>query len=1100
VTQGAHSTLGKLLLLGLLPLLGMAETVPGVRHPTGLVSREVSKYPDVRNCSAMDVDAEGNLYVVEVGRLLAGVDDARRRRPWIHQDMGLRTPQERFAMYERFADQWPMDYYTAHADRVVKLRDLDGDGIFEKQTVFADGFNDTLDGMASGILTWEGRTYFSCIPNLWLLQDPDDDGVADSRTVMHSGFGVRVSIMGHDLNSLVWGPDGMLYGSIGDRGFNVSTPAGKTFADPVGGCVFRMNPDGSDFELFYTRLRNPKALGFDLYGKLFTVDNDGNLGDQCTMTYLIEGGEKGWHGGHQVLGNFQADVKLPVRGIPPWTADRLWSPTDIMKQTVAHLPSGGTYRGGPSGMRLYPGIGLGDEYQNCFFVTNYLGALGKSGVLQLRMVPDKGGYKVEIWKSFASGIGASDCGFGYNGVLYVADFGGGWGGTNTNGRVVAIHNPETADNEALAESASIMKAGFRQRDSQDLRRLLDNRDLRIRQQAQLALARKADAVARFSDAVVSENLLTRLHGVWGLGQVAKSANSGPAAVKLTALLADPEEKVRDQAAQALGSARYVAAAPALTKLLADPSDQVRCLAAIALGKLKYAPATDAVYAMIRENNNACAYIRHSGMMALLGISTPEAMLAHAKTASQPERLVVMMGLRRLRDARIATFLDDADPFIRQDSITAIHETNIKAALPAVAELLDAALAGDFEPPRASIWQRLVNANYRCGRPADIDRLLRAAASDRPPQEIRIQIVQLLKSWNPGTPIDFATGLSRPIAKRSTEAVKTAVEQHKQQLAEADVALDGHGGQLLEAYGVTGYADALLANLANEAAAPSARAEALRALIRIKNEAVLATLDEYVNSALDDLRLAAMEGIARQDSGKAVALAGSTLENESASIQLKQRVLRALGSMRTRDADGLLLKKLQALQRGELDPALQFDVLDALSTRSNMRRIGQALNAYRDSLDADDPLASFRVLLAGGDAKAGHRVFHESGTALCQQCHVAKGDLMTAGPNLTGIGARKSAEYLLRAIIEPSADLAPGYAATTLTLKDGSSKTGFLVATSESSVSIREGEAVHEYAREQIASQTPPVSSMPPIGKTLPKRELRDLLAYLLSLK
>ena len=37
-------------------------------------------------------------------------------------------------------------------------------------------------------------------------------------------------------------------------------------------------------------------------------------------------------------------------------------------------------------------------------------------------------------------------------------------------------------------------------------------------------------------------------------------------------------------------------------------------------------------------------------------------------------------------------------------------------------------------------------------------------------------------------------------------------------------------------------------------------------------------------------------------------------------------------------------------------------------------------------------------------------------------------------------------------------------------------------------------------REDIASLTPPVSSMPPMGLILNKRELRDLLAYLLSLK
>ena len=151
--------------------------------------------------------------------------------------------------------------------------------------------------------------------------------------------------------------------------------------------------------------------------------------------------------------------------------------------------------------------------------------------------------------------------------------------------------------------------------------------------------RKDDAVKQLNDAVASDKLLTRLHGVWGLGQIAKSAGTNEAAEALLGLLTDKQEEVREQAAKGLGTAGYAKAGAAITKLLADESLQVRCLAAIALGKLNHKPAEDAVYAMIRENDNECAYVRHSGMVALLGISTPDAILARAKSGTQPERLV-----------------------------------------------------------------------------------------------------------------------------------------------------------------------------------------------------------------------------------------------------------------------------------------------------------------------------------------------------------------------------------------------------------------------------------------------------------------------------
>ena len=210
----------------------------------------------------------------------------------------------------------------------------------------------------------------------------------------------------------------------------------------------------------------------------------------------------------------------------------------------------------------------------------------------------------------------------------------------------------------------------------------------------------------------------------------------------------------------------------------------------------------------------------------------------------------------------------------------------------------------------------------------------------------------------------------------------------------------------------------------------------------------------------------------------------------------------LSRSRKRGADSYLLAQLDKLQKGELEPALHLDVVDGLQYRRNMRRIGQALGKYEKTLDAKDPLAKYRVTLAGGDIQDGYKVFHENGASLCKQCHVIGGnsDQITAGPDLAGIGADKTPEYLLRALVEPSADLAPGYTAVMLTMKDGGTKTGLLMSRTDEAVTIREGDAVRTYNVAEIANQSPPVSSMPPLGTQLPKTELRDLLAYLSSLK
>src|SRR5207249_7124243 len=140
----------------------------------------------------------------------------------------------------------------------------------DKSTVFADDFHRAADGIGAGLFARRGTVWFACIPDLWLLRDPKGGGKADVQKSLATGFGVHVSFLGHDLHGLRMGPDGRLYFSIGDRGFNVTTSDGRRLACPDTGAVLRCNPDGSNREVVAIGLRNPQELAFDEYGNLFT--------------------------------------------------------------------------------------------------------------------------------------------------------------------------------------------------------------------------------------------------------------------------------------------------------------------------------------------------------------------------------------------------------------------------------------------------------------------------------------------------------------------------------------------------------------------------------------------------------------------------------------------------------------------------------------------------------------------------------------------------------------------------------------------------------------------------------------------------------------
>ena len=189
-----------------------------------------------------------------------------------------------------------------------------------------------------------------------------------------------------------------------------------------------------------------------------------------------------------------------------------------------------------------------------------------------------------------------------------------------------------------------------------------------------------------------------------------------------------------------------------------------------------------------------------------------------------------------------------------------------------------------------------------------------------------------------------------------------------------------------------------------------------------------------------------------------------------------------------------------LEKDNPDHSIELEMTLAAEVSPNYA-VHEALKAYQDSLK-DDPLAPFLPSLSGGNAAAGALLFANHPAAQCAQCHTVDPKFDASemvGPHLSNIGT-KSSRYLLEALVQPSATVAPGFAPITITLHNGQILTGtFLHKTPEHIDLLVEGESLR-VLRGDIFTFSPPISAMPAMGSLLAPEEIRDLVAYLSTLK
>ncbi|MFN0008685.1 MAG: PVC-type heme-binding CxxCH protein [Planctomycetota bacterium] len=286
------------------------DAEPAIERPSGLPA--ITPIDAVDHAGLAPQDAVAAMSVPAGFRV-----DLVAAEPDVHQPIALAVDDAgRLWVAEAFT--YPVrDAGDEGGDDIVVLSDEDGDGSFEKRTVFLEHLN-----LVSGIEVGFGGVWIGAAPYLLFVPDRDGDLVPDGPPeILLDGFGYEDT---HEtLNAFQWGPDGWLYGCHGvfthSRVGQPGTPDAERV--PLNAGIWRFHPTRRQFEVFAWGTSNPWGVDFDDRGQA--------LATACVVPHLwhvVQGGRYERQAGRHFDPFVFEDIgtiadHLHWKGADPWAAN-----------------------------------------------------------------------------------------------------------------------------------------------------------------------------------------------------------------------------------------------------------------------------------------------------------------------------------------------------------------------------------------------------------------------------------------------------------------------------------------------------------------------------------------------------------------------------------------------------------------------------------------------------------------------------------------------------------------------------------------------------------------------------------------------------------
>jgi putative heme-binding domain-containing protein len=260
-----------------------AEALKTFTLPDDLRVDQVLAEPIVKQPLSMSFDEKGRLWVVNYEQYPypAGLKILSRDKYWR-------------VVYDKVPP--PPPKHDRGKDRITIHEDSDGDGVYDKHSVFLDGGN-----IITAAVRGRGGVWVLNPPYLLFYPTKDNADRPTGDPVVHlQGFGLEDC---HSVASnLRWGPDGWLYASHGSTVTAVITrPGDKTvLGTMIGQHIWRYHPEKKVFEVWAEGGGNAFGVEIDSLGRVYSGHNGGDT----RGFHYVQGGyyRKGFEK-HGVLSN-----------------------------------------------------------------------------------------------------------------------------------------------------------------------------------------------------------------------------------------------------------------------------------------------------------------------------------------------------------------------------------------------------------------------------------------------------------------------------------------------------------------------------------------------------------------------------------------------------------------------------------------------------------------------------------------------------------------------------------------------------------------------------------------------------------------------------